>query len=181
VANPVQEPGPGPGRRRVHPLLWILITLGVLGAIGLGVKLALDSINRAVIEVYMERDERFVVDQRLMAISDAQDLVRAGTGSYWREDVAGLADFPLIDVHVAQADAGGRRKDLCGYLFRALPFSDESTPDPARYAVLCFPVGPRGFMYVLAHDRQLWKKPAIAGGVDVFPADPAAEGWEKTP
>jgi hypothetical protein len=36
-------------------------------------------------------------------------------------------------------------------------------------------------MYVLTQDRVIWKKPAVAGGVEVFPADPAAEGWTRAP
>jgi hypothetical protein len=132
-----------------------------------------------VVEVYREKRERSIRSHRLASLADAQEFARLGMGGYWRDDVAGLADLPLIDPKLALADVSrGRRKDFQGYWFRSLPFSDEAAPDPKRYAILCFPVRPVGGMYVLTQDRTIWRKAAVAGGIDVFPADPAAEGWQ---
>lgn len=165
-------------RRRVHPLLWLLIASGLLGAAAWIFQAWLTA---SVVEVYREKRERVVLWRLSTEFDEAQELVRAGTGQYWRRDVAGLGDFPLIDPSIALADAAGAQRDLDGYLFRSLRTSDEGAPDPARYAVLGFPIRPKGFMYVVTQGRRTWRKRAVAGGVDVFPADPPAEGWEKLP
>lgn len=165
-----------PGRRRVHPALWLLIGAGVLS---LSALLVANAITASVLESYRLKRERAARAQ-LFNLASAQTLVKAGTGAYWREDIAGFADVPLVDPRVPLADAGlSSGRDFLGYVFRSLPFSDEATPDPARFALHVFPAPPESFMYVITQDRALWRKKAVAGGVTVFPADPVSAGWVK--
>ena len=191
-------PGPGPGKRALRVLAWTL--LGVLGA-----GLALTAWIKRSVDTFYRDMARSNAPRSLKTIASAQEDLRVndrdanGAPDYWRADIAGLyalvpkggqEPVKLIEISVAGADdrpltdlsAYVVREPKAGYWFRALRFADETSPAPDRFAAHAFPAEPAGkLMYVVRDDKQLWSKPAVAGGVDVFPADPAAEGWEKTP
>ena len=69
------------------------------------------------------------------------------------------------------------------YWVRTIRFADEVEPDPNRFAACCFPaVYEQGIRshYVVNQEGAVYKKDLGHGnGIDVFPADPLKEGWER--
>ena len=110
-----------------------------------------------------------------------------GKADFWRRDIAGLyttkgkdgKEIGLIEVSTSRAETTPK----AGYLYRAIRFADETSGalDPQRYAVCAFPSTPDAGknMAVLAQDGVIWLKAAAPGGVAVYPAEPAKEGWRK--
>jgi hypothetical protein len=118
---------------------------------------------------------------------------------YWRADVAGLYAFKppggetirLIELSIACADdraatdvsALGVKSPKAGFWYRATRLPSEASPDPDRFAASCHPVAlekGRWGTYVIREDNVVHKKMlGHANGIDVHPADPAREGWEK--
>lgn len=189
MASRVQEfegAGPGPGSRgRLFSVVAIVVGLPLAAAVILT----------------WERQAPPKPTAALKAIATAQLDFRSGDRDgngqfdYWRQDVQGLYslvhpesgdEIGLITLPIAEADDrpaarfGGlvRGQAYEGYWFRSLRFADESSPSPDRFAVLAFPSEPAGrLMYAVSEKRVVWQKPAVRGGLDLFPADPAAEGW----
>ena len=174
-------------------------------AVLLGLGFALTAWLKYSIDAFYREKAVGSAPRSLRTIASAQKDFRLndrdadGRADYWRPDIAGLyALVPkgaedaikLIELSIAGADdrpvtdmtAFTPRQTKAGYWFRTLRFAGETSPDPDRFAAHAFPAEPAGSpMYVLREDGVVWRKPAVAGGVDVFPADPAAEGWEKSP
>ena len=114
---------------------------------------------------------------------------------YWRSDVAGLyvmksqgQPLKLIELSCALADdrpvvPAGPREPKAGYWFRAIRFAGESKPGPKRFAFCAFPeaypkTGKQTF--IINEDNTVYRKDlGAARGVEVWPADPLKEGWEK--
>ena len=116
--------------------------------------------------------------------------------------VEGNQDDPikLIELSIAGADAapieggaaGGENADIetytnrgpkAGYWYRTLRFADESEDDLDRFAACATPdaYGSSGTVtFIISHHNTLFRKDLGEGGVpEVFPENPAAEGWEK--
>lgn len=118
---------------------------------------------------------------------------------YWRADVAGLYAFKptggemikLIEISLAGADdravtdvtSHAVRSPKAGFWYRATRLPGEASPDPDRFAAACHPVAlekGRWGTYVIREDNVVHKKMlGHANGIDVHPADPVKEGWEK--
>lgn len=118
---------------------------------------------------------------------------------YWRADVAGLYAFKppggesikLIEVSIAAADdravedlsAHATKSPKAGFWYRAIRLADEKTPDPDRFAASCHPAvleKGRWGTYVVREDGNIHKKIlGHANGIDVHPADPPREGWDR--
>ena len=119
-----------------------------------------------------------------------------GKNDFWRGDIAGLFTvkgkdgqaIKLIEMSIAYADVRPLteyEKHLSapksGYRFRALRFADEKIPDPERFAACAFPdIEKAGkAMFIISHENCVYRKKAVPYGVEVYPADPLKEGWEK--
>ncbi len=120
-----------------------------------------------------------------------------GKNDYWRGDIAGLyavkgkdgRDIKLIEISIAGADLRPttdiekylRPYPKAGYRYRALRFADEKAPDPDRFAACAFPDTEKAgrAMFIISHENWMYRKKAVPGGVEIFPADPLKEGWEK--
>ncbi len=120
---------------------------------------------------------------------------------YWRKDIAGLAVLGgpevanmirLIEPSVAAADARPKIptptalflawQPKAGYWYAALRFADEKEPDPDRWAAATWPAseGSGDLAFIISHDGVMWKKQvSFPFSIEIFPADPAAEGWSK--
>lgn len=134
----------------------------------------------------------------------ANDRDGNGRQDYWRGDIAGLyAISPkegpqnaikLIDVSCALADDRpvtdlkplGPASPKAGYGFRALRHADERAPDPQRFAACAFPASAYGragarYTFIIDENNTMFRKDFRRAGcfVDVFPADPLAEGWKR--
>ena len=97
----------------------------------------------------------------------------------------------LIEVSLAGAD----ERPLCdnssyatpgpkaGTWFRAIRHADEVEPEPHRFAFCAFPARydrRRPWTYIIDESNVIYMKDLRRpGGVDVFPADPEKDGWEK--
>ncbi len=184
-------------RKGVHPLLRVLVGVGVLGGLALLPPFFLTP-NRA-------SNDR-IAASTLKTVASAQadflanDRNANGQRDFWRQDIAGLYGLKvqeemikLIELSTAGADAAAVL-DLCtvlalspkaGYWFRALRFADEmpGTLDTLRFAATAYPATPTAgkWMFVLREDHVVWRKAAIPGGPPIFPVDPAQEGWERVP
>ncbi len=141
----------------------------------------------------------FTVKALMVAQADFRANERAGGGirGYWRGDVAGLHTLPgkdgrpiaLIEIRGALADdrplAGlpslGERRPCGGAWFRAIRHEGEEDPDPDRFALCQFPAEypHHGRMtFIVDEGNTIFKKDLGHGrGVEVYPADPAREGW----
>lgn len=114
----------------------------------------------------------------------SRDLDKNGTADFWRGEIAGLLRATEMEGHLINARVEGMEEPKpARFRVRAIRFSDEAVPDRRRFAAVCFPVeyapGIRSH-YVVREDGGIWKKDlGHANGVDVYPADPAAEGWKR--
>jgi hypothetical protein len=135
-----------------------------------------------------------------------QDFWRGDvSGLYGGLSVGSTEMIKLIEVSVAGADAaptGALELGAAGpgqvaqsryavpapkwgYFYRALRHSDEppGRPDPDRFAFCAFPEDyPRHgrFTFVIDERNTLFKKDlGHDRGVDVFPADPLKDGWDR--
>ena len=116
----------------------------------------------------------------------SSDLDQNGALDYWRKDIAELCRY--YETHLAYAQAEDRPVTARSsreqpFLVRAMRFQDEKEPDPRRFAACCFPArygpGIRSH-YIISHERVVYKKDLGHGnGIEVYPADPVKEGWEK--
>lgn len=130
----------------------------------------------------------------------ANDRDGNGVADFWHEDVSGLYalknpqgfGIKLIEISVAAADAHPATDiemltqlgPKAGYLYKILRPPDESDWwDPDAFAFCTYPdvYGSSGtFTWIIGIDNVLYRKDlGRGGGVDVYPADPTAEGWEK--
>jgi hypothetical protein len=94
----------------------------------------------------------------------------------------------LIDSWTAGADDRPRTdiKDLlrcpkAGYWYRALRYADEKEPDPNRFAACAFPDNPNAgrWTFIISHEATVYQKAGVLRDLEVFPADPLREGWQK--
>ncbi len=119
-----------------------------------------------------------------------------GTHDFWRGDVAGLygirppgsADpIKLVEVSVAEADERPLApwtppSPKAGYWFRSLRHKGETEPDPDRFAFACFPAAyprPWRWTYIVDETNTIYKKDLGGRAIEVYPADPIAEGWTR--
>jgi hypothetical protein len=136
----------------------------------------------------------------LSAQADFRSNDRDGNkeNDFWRMDIAGLyavkdpggVPIKLIELSVACADGSpltdlstyGVKSAKAGYWFKALKFRGETTPDPNRFAVLAYPDSPSAgkHLFIACDDGILYRRPLDAGPIpEVFPDDPAKDGWWK--
>jgi hypothetical protein len=178
-------------KKKVSGWMRVLVGFGTLGA----ALTALIAIPGMRTTGRMSNERHAVTMLRLLgaAQKDFREHDRDGDGrrGYWRQDVAGLYSLThaksgeplrLIEISLAEADgAGPEPRPHAGYLYRALRFADEAPADPAvdRFAVAAYPATPASgrTMFILDSAGNAWKKAAVADGLEVFPADPALEGW----
>ncbi len=120
-----------------------------------------------------------------------------GKPNFWRKDIAGLyalqskngSAIKLIDVSIACADDRPKsdvsklpaRGPKVGFWYRALRFADEKEPDPDRFAACAFPDSPGvgRYTYIISHEATVYRKKGLLRDLEVFPADPLKEGWER--
>ena len=73
------------------------------------------------------------------------------------------------------------RAPKAGYWYVALRHADEKKPDPNRFAFCSFPAqygNTCRWTFIVDETNRIYKKDlGRKGGVVVYPADPAAEGW----
>lgn len=129
------------------------------------------------------------------------DLDGNGKKDFWRGDIAGLFTLKgkdhqmikLIELSSAAADARpvtdieayAPRAPKGGYWYQALRFRDEKEPGPDRYAAVAYPdrlsEGSR-MMFLISHENVIYRKEILSLPIappDVYPEDPAKDGWEK--
>lgn len=104
---------------------------------------------------------------------------------------AGGETIRLIEISTAGADdravtdlsAYTTKAPKAGFWFRAIRLPDEMSPDPDRFAASCHPAvleKGRWGTYIVREDGVVYKKMlGHANGIDVYPADPASESWDK--
>jgi len=92
--------------------------------------------------------------------------------------LAGADDRPVLDI-----TPYATRSPKAGFWYRAIRLPGETSPDPDRFAASCHPAvleSGRWGTYVIRHDGVLHKKKlGHANGIDVHPAYPGKEGWER--
>ena len=140
----------------------------------------------------------------LKTIISAQQDFRAndrdgnGLEDFWRKDIAGLYSLrgkdgkPLALIHPSTALADDRPQPgrelgptsvpWCTYRFRVLRFADEKTPDPQRWAACAVPgrEGDCRYVFIVSHVGLIFRKPIEkVRHLELFPADPLKDGWEK--
>ena len=129
-----------------------------------------------------------------------QDVDANGKKDYWRADVAGLyalevkgKALKLIEESAAAADDRpvtnvGKlpsKSPKARYWYRTLRFPGEKKSDPDRFAVCAFPNeygSSDTSTYIVSDKAVIYKKDLGHGdGLEFYPADPPAEGWEVVP
>jgi hypothetical protein len=174
-------------------LIWVAI-LGALGAAVFYVALPMCAIPYSVSN---ERDAVTMLKSLATAQADFRANDRDGNliEDYWRADVAGLyvtksqgQPIKLIELSCALADdrptaPAGPRTMKAGYWYRAIRIAGESKPDPNKFAFCALPgeypkLGK--YTFLVSHEGRVFRKDlGSAPGIEVFPADPSKEGWEK--
>lgn len=130
----------------------------------------------------------------------ANDRDGNGVQDFWHGDIAGLyalehpegCPIKLVDISLAAADARPvtdihlliQPGPKAGYHFVALRPPDEADWwDPDRFGACSYPAdyGASGtYTFIIGEENVVYKKDlGRPGGIDVYPADPKAEGWSK--
>ncbi|MBV8881851.1 MAG: hypothetical protein JO332_17970 [Planctomycetaceae bacterium] len=120
---------------------------------------------------------------------------------FWGKDVAGLYAFHaaddltrtpirLVELSVAAADD----RPICdltpyalkcpkaGYWFRSIPHEHDQKPSPDKFAYCAFPDTPNAGRWTFIIDEQnvIYRKELKnQRGVEGYPVDPVAAGWQK--
>ena len=162
-------------------------------------------LNRSSSRASNERTPGSSLKTLASAQADFHGNDRDGNGirDFWREDVAGLyatvpvnapggGSIKLIELSVAGADASpvAPIRDFtslapkAGYLYKAIRHAgeDPAAPHPDRFAFCTWPepFDADKWMFVIDERNTIFKAPAVAGGVLVFPTDAELKAvWRK--
>ena len=128
----------------------------------------------------------------------ANDRDGNGILDFWTGDVSGLyaikgvdgRPIKLIEISVAGADAHSvtdihlltKTEPKSGYHYRSLhPPGEKDGRHPARFGICSYPAqyGEGGkYTFIITEMNTIYKKDlGRSGGIQVYPADPVAEGW----